>query len=204
MKAEKTSIGKFLMLLGALLLAAAIILTAYNLWDQSRAKKAAEESLGIIEQMTPEMPADSQFEKPLYELNPNMEMPVVTVDGVDYVGTVYIEQLSIKLPVISEWSYPNLKKAPCRYSGSVYKDSMVIAAHNYRGHFADLEEIQVGATIVFTDMEANEFLYRVVETEILQPSAVEEMISDECDLTLFTCTVSGRTRFTVRCERVEE
>ena len=28
---------------------------------------------------------------------------------------------------------------------------------------------------------------------------VEEMLSEEWDLTLFTCTYSGQTRFTVRC-----
>ena len=37
--------------------------------------------------------------------------------------------------------------------------------------------------------------------EILQPTAVEEMTSGDYDLTLFTCTYGGATRFTVRCLR---
>jgi sortase A len=32
---------------------------------------------------------------------------------------------------------------------------------------------------------------------------VEEMESDEWDLTLFTCTIGGKSRVTIRCERVQ-
>ena len=35
--------------------------------------------------------------------------------------------------------------------------------------------------------------------ETLMPTAVEEMESGDWDLTLFTCTVGGRTRVAVRC-----
>jgi len=40
--------------------------------------------------------------------------------------------------------------------------------------------------------------------ETLQPTAVEEMCSGDWDLTLFTCTLGGKFRVTVRCDRVEE
>ncbi len=203
MKLKRNSVGKAITAIGIILISAAIILTGYNLIDQSRAEKVAKESLEILEQITPDSPLDAEFEQPFYKLNPNMEMPVEEIDGIDYIGTLSIESLGIKLPVISSWSYLNLKKAPCRYYGSAYKNNMVIAAHNYRGHFADLEKIDVGATVNFTDAEANEFLYRVVATEVLSPSAIEDMTNGICDLTLFTCTVSGRTRFTVRCELIE-
>jgi sortase A len=35
--------------------------------------------------------------------------------------------------------------------------------------------------------------------EILSPFAVEEMTSGDWDMTLFTCTVGGQSRVTVRC-----
>lgn len=66
-----------------------------------------------------------------YILNPEMDMPTQEIDGQDYIGTLVIESLGLSLPIISEWSYPRLRIAPCRYAGSAYLDNMVIAAHNY-------------------------------------------------------------------------
>ena len=40
--------------------------------------------------------------------------------------------------------------------------------------------------------------------DILDHTAVEDMISGEYDLTLFTCTYGGENRVTVRCDRVVE
>ena len=44
----------------------------------------------------------------------------------------------------------------------------------------------------------------MVALEILQPTAVEEMTAGEFDLTLFTCTYGGKSRVTVRYDRVAE
>ena len=54
----------------------------------------------------------------------------------------------------------------------------------------------------FTDAVGNRFEYRVVLTETLMPNDVEEMKSGEFDLSLFTCTVGGSYRVTVRCDRL--
>lgn len=43
---------------------------------------------------------------PDYMLCPDMEMPVKTIEGVDYIGILTIPALELELPVISEWSYP--------------------------------------------------------------------------------------------------
>ncbi len=201
MKTDRKT-GKVFALIGTLLIIGAVALTLYNVFDQSRAEKAVVESVSVIEELTPEIPVDSEFDKPLYEIAPDMEMPVVTHENIDYIGTLYIDSLNLKLPIISEWSYPNLKKAPCRYTGSAYKDNMVLAAHNYQSHFGRLQSLGVGDSVVFLDVEGNEFRYSVTATEVLQPTAVEDMVSSDCDLTLFTCTLGGRTRFTVRCDKV--
>ena len=41
------------------------------------------------------------------------------------------------------------------------------------------------------------------EIERLRPTAVKEMTSGDWDLTLFTCTVGGQSRVTVRCEKLK-
>lgn len=52
-------------------------------------------------------------------------------------------------------------------------------------------------------MDGGIFSYKVVEINVLAPTAVEEMISGEYDLTLFTCTYSRKDRIAVRCEYME-
>ena len=41
------------------------------------------------------------------------------------------------------------------------------------------------------------------ETEVLAPTDIEGMESGDWDLTMFTCTIGGKSRVTVRCDRLE-
>jgi sortase A len=91
--------------------------------------------------------------------------------------------------------------APCRYSGSAYLSNLVIAGHNYSNHFGRLSDMKIGDEVKFIDVDGNEFDYRVGDIEILQPIAVDEMKNSDWDLTLFTCTIDGVNRITVRCEK---
>ncbi len=141
---------------------------------------------------------------PDYVLHPEMEMPTVEADGERYVGTLEIPVLSLTLPVISEWSYPRLKKSPCRFSGSAYMDDLIIIAHNDQTHFGLLKKLLPGDEVIFTDLAGNAFHYQVAETEILRPTQIDDLTETDYPLTLLTCTVGGRTRVTVRCDRVGE
>lgn len=185
---------------GVALLIGAIGLTVYNMWDDARAQKSAENVLAELEKKIP----DSVDETPNYKLNPDMEMPTEKIDGEEYIGTLSIPTLGLELPVMSEWNYDRLMIAPCRYTGSVYKNNMIIAAHNYTHHFGRLKKLSIGDPIKFKDVDGNIFEYSVTALEILQPTAVDEMKNDNYGLTLFTCTIGGRTRVTVRCEAVKQ
>ena len=130
-------------------------------------------------------------------------MPEITLedlDGAACIGVLEIPKIDLKLPVLSEWSYPLLKKAPCRYSGSAYLDNLVIAAHNYRTHFGKLKELEMGDEVIFTDAAGNRFEYKAAVVEALTPQSVEDMTSGEWALSLFTCTLDGKNRVTVRCD----
>ena len=205
--------------LGLLLVAAALFLTAYNLYDEHRAELAAGRAVAQLEIPLPvNAPAEAppegtaaqapanprEIEIPDYVLDPTREMPVRSIDGEDYIGMLEIPALDRTLPVISEWSYPRLKIAPCRYAGSAYLGNLIIAAHNYRSHFRNLKKLNEGDIVRFTDMDGNVFSYEVTLLEILQPNEADAMESGDWDLTLFTCTVGGKSRVTVRCKRIGE
>lgn len=208
-KKKKNWIGKIFTITGLLLFAAALALSVYNLWDGYRAEQSREKLLeeyrdknqNISDEREQAEESDGQI--PDYQLNPEMEMPEVMLeelDGAACIGVLEIPEIDLKLPVLSEWSYPLLKKAPCRYSGSAYLDNLVIAAHNYRTHFGKLKELEMGDEVIFTDAAGNRFEYKVAVVEALTPQSVEDMTSGEWALSLFTCTLDGKNRVTVRCD----
>ena len=191
--------------LGLLLIAAALFLSAYNEMASHEARNSAQQ---VIEQLCETLPTESTAGTeapavPEYLLDAGREMPVQTINGRDYIGVLSIPSLELELPVISQWDYPALKVAPCRYSGSLYQDNLIICAHNYASHFGKLKTLQPGDTVQFTDMDENVVTFRMVERETLGPTDVEGMEAGDWDLTLFTCTVGGQTRVTVRFVRVD-
>lgn len=193
----RRSFGLVLIIAGLLLISSSAVLVSYNFYTDSKAAEGIDEILS-------QLPNESeQSAQPDYISNPDMEMPIKTIDNIDYIGKISFPGLELQLPVISEWSYPNLRRAPCRYSGSAYLDNMVIAGHNYTSFFGPLRNMEIGDEVVFTDADGNVFIYEVVDMQILLPTAVEKMIAGDWDLTIFTCTVGGRTRFTIRCNRVD-
>lgn len=137
----------------------------------------------------------------LYERVPGMEMPGEKVNGHEYIGTLSIPSLGLKVPVQRNWSYENLSVSPCRYSGSAYADNLAIIAHTY--HFGKLSSLALDATVTFTDMENNVFRYVVREKNTISPNDANEIAHSGYDLTLVTCTISGTKRVAVYCERVK-
>lgn len=199
-----------LIVIGLLLVAAALFLTGYNVWDEWRAGCSVNQRVELLTWRVPPPPSPtpvnvpaSEVEIPDYILNPEKEMPTEEMDGQLYIGVLRIPALELELPVISEWSYPRLKLAPCRFYGSVYLDNMVIAAHNYPSHFGTLKNLSLGDAVYFTDMDGVVWQYEVVSLETLTPTDVDTMTAGDYDLTLFTCTIGGAGRVTVRCERVD-
>lgn len=212
--------GLLLITIGLLLIAAALFLVSYNLYDELRAEQAAKQAATQLDaylpaEAAPEAPTDPVEDQdplvrdertviPDYVLSPNMEMPVETINGIDFIGVLRIPALELELPIISEWNYPNLKSAPCRYSGSAYLNNLIICGHNYTSHFGSLKTLSDGDIATFTDIDGNVFIYKMVERETLNPTDIEGMESGNWDLTLFTCTVGGQSRVTIRFELEED
>ena len=195
--------GAFWIHLGLLLIAAALFLSAYNEMESHEARNSAQQ---VIAQMCQALPTETVAETeapaiPEYLLDADREMPVQTINGRDYIGVLTIPSLELELPVLSQWDYPALKVAPCRYSGSLYQDDLIICAHNYASHFGKLKNLRVGDTAIFTDMAENVVRFQLAAQETIQPEDLEAMEAGDWDLTLFTCTVGGQSRVTVRFVR---
>ena len=223
----KKHISKITVILGLLLIAAALGLILYNRWDSER---AGRESAMVLDALTgaivenaeaagdtiipggsgaqggSRIPGTSRRD-PIDDSENWGSKPMATeeIDGYDYIGVVEIPALDVFLPVMADWDYKRLTVSPCRFTGSYYTGDLVICAHNNTAHFGYLLYIDIGTDVYFTTVQGKTYHYQVSNREIVKPTALEDMITGEdWDLTLFTCTVGGQTRCAVRCVLMDD
>ncbi len=213
--------NKILIVGGLLLIAAALLLTMNNVLESKRAGKTADDLLERIEDMKASesnITAENN-EKDIKEADVQAEnaesaadvqnqsedeeiMPVISVDGLNCIGILRIPDLELALPVLNDLSDDLLKRAPCRYSGSIQDNNLVIAGHNYRAHFQKIKWMEAGQRVTFTDLSGNKYEYVVTAVEQIPGEDIEGMLAGDWDMTLFTCTTSRVARAAVRCRRV--
>lgn len=203
--------------IGTALLLAALFLVLFNLGQDRKSGEIAQKVLSELKAAITENSAEEAGESSEaliqddlfseYEAadkNENDEK-AVELDGNDYIGVIAVPSLKIELPVLSRWSYPNLKISPCRYKGTASEGNMIIAAHNYRSHFGRINELSGGEEITFTDANGEIYRYEVTLVEEIRGTDIESMefgFAESWDLTLFTCTLSGQSRVTVRAVKL--
>ena len=197
------------MVMGTALIFAALFLFLYN---QHEAAEAETARLALLPQLMDVIEENEDLEvapetytqpvgTPIEFLDPSaFEMTETEIDGYAYIGYLSIPKLELVLPIMADWDYTRLRIAPCRYTGSVRGEDLVLMAHNYASHFGGLSKLVEGDSIIFTDMDGVTTTYAVVAQDVLNPYAVEEMTSGDFDLTLFTCTYGGKSRVTVYCD----
>ena len=214
--------SKLMIIAGVLLLLCAGAWTVRNCLLQEQAETASKSSLEALVTQIPtpvvrepaqtpvtelEMTAIDRTEPlvvPDYLLNPGMDMPEQEVDDVAYIGYLELPALGLTLPVCSETTEWLLKLAPCRFSGSAYKNNLIIGAHNYTTHFGSLGSMKYGDAVTFTDVDGNVFQYEVIDFETLQPNQSEDLCAGDWDLTLYTCTFNIESRLVLRCAKLEQ
>lgn len=208
----KRKFGILFIIIGILLILAALLLIGYNRYESQSASKASQSVLAVMQNTVEETTVSSAVEDVYVDhIDPYdqdaaeiaAEMTEKEIDGEYYIGYLSIPILELELPVISEWSYPRLRIAPCRHFGSTKTDDLVIAAHNYESHFGKLKQLKAGDLLTFTDMNGEKILYEVQVVDVLQPTAVDAVKNSDFDLVLYTCTYGGESRVVVFCNRVK-
>ena len=210
----KSKVGIFCIVIGVLLLVGAAVLAMFNMRQDAAARDSAAAVMSQLVQQIRDNTADEPT-IPEGDVVPGLELQIpvdllteadkkmteVEIDGYAYIGYLSIPALNLELPIMSTWSYPQLKLSPCRYTGTLRGEDLVLMAHNYNNHFGRISQLIVGDSVSFTDMDGNTTRYTVVGTDILDPNAVEVVTAGEFDLTLFTCTYGGSNRVTVYCDK---
>ena len=204
---------------GIILILGAAGLCIYNIHENETAFRHSQEVMTELRELIPEpkpnvtqttsaaeVPSEDLFAPYENTSAPDEKMPAVVLYGEEYCGYITLPELGLELPVMNGWSYERLKSSPCCYSGTADGNDLIIAAHNYNSHFGRIKELSQGDEISFTGADGRKYLYRVEYTENIEGRDVERMFSGKAsdwDLTLFTCTLSGQSRVTVRASRTE-
>ena len=217
------AIGRLLIVTGALLLAAAVSLVVFNKLEDSSAKKSADKSLAVLKeyistqsepspvedgsrsQTGDESAAEKQETASAEEPEDTDGDQALEIDGEFYIGMLTIPKLGLELPVARNYSEANMDIAPSRWKGSLAGHDMMICGHNYSGFFLDLDKLEAGDQLVFTNLRGRQFFFTVSWTEMVSGWDTVTMLSgtESWDLTVFTCTWSGWSRVTVRAVRDE-
>lgn len=188
-------VGLFFIILGTLCLLSSIGLIIYNSIEEKNGEHCAST---LLKEMNQKINDNSIIDNPI-----ESEMKMIKIDEYESIGKLSIPVLELELPILNNWDYDKLKKAPCLYYGSYYEENFVIAAHNYQSHFGRLKELKEKDLILFRDVNGNTYYYEVVLIETLSKYASEQMITSGFDLSLYTCTPGGSNRVTVRCNRIK-
>lgn len=203
---KRKTYGRIVMLIGVVLILIALGIVAFNVYTQMEGEKQRFQVMEKLEKKIVENKDNPKPNETIVDKNERTANDCVILDGVAYIGYITIPSLDIKLPVSKEWDSGLLNVGACRYKGSTYQDNLVICAHNYFTYFAKIYKLASGDEVVFTDIYNEDIIYEVSNQEVIDGGDIDSMLKNEndWDLTMFTCTLSGRTRQTVRCVRKSE
>ena len=131
-------------------------------------------------------------------------------------GVITIPRLQLEMPIYMGATYKHMADGAAHLSQTSLpiggeNTNCVIAGHRGWGgasYFRDITELEAGDEVIITNLWG-ELRYTVVETKIIDPNDVEEILiqQDRELLTLLTChpyASGGKYRYVVYCERNQE
>lgn len=190
MKRRKFSLP---LLLGSCLILGSLCLV---LVGQLRARTGAGESREVVAQMETLLPERTVGVPGTY---PYADMPVLEIGGEDYVALLEVPAFGVTLPVTDGWEGRSLSRAPARFWGSAYDNTLVVGGSDDTRQFGFCDKIGHGAMVRLTDMTGARFTYTVCGIDRARHAESEWLMDAEYDLTLFCHDVLAMEYVAVRC-----
>ena len=186
------TIKKICIWLGAALLIATAIALIGWIWNvHSWAQKSADYAQTISAQIP--APQDAALEE-----RTNNAMPLLSIEGTDFVGILEMPRFGSALPVGANWG--KVSHYPCRFDGSAYDRTLQLGATTQKGQYDFYREISVGDSISFTDMEGNRYQYAVADIRYESHADQAALTKKDADLTLFIKNIYASEYIILFCD----
>ena len=184
---RKGKIGLVLTAAGALLILCAAVLLLCSIVSGKQAASQNAETVSKILSLLPDRTNGVTGDRT------DTKMPVMVINGQDYICLIEIPDSDVRLPVLSENTENRPNASPYRYGGTVSDGSLVIG-----GLPSDfLSGIETSGTVMLTDMNGSCYTYTV--TGIEHADKISETLSaGDDDLVLFTGNKWGLDYIVVR------
>lgn len=176
-KINKSLIPKICVLAGiALLIIGVLVLICWQ-WNITSSAQKSETYVNTLCNLIPEPQGAVPEERS------DNSMPILSIDGTDFIGILEMPQYELSVPVCADWG--RLTKYPCRYNGGIYDKTLQIGATSQKGQYDFYREISVGDTVIFTDVEGNRYTYAVKNLRFEKHADQTILNKEESSLTLF-------------------
>lgn len=149
---------------------------------QMRIHAGKQHSKHILEKLDGILP---ERKSGLLEMYLDSGMPVLEIDGEDYVCVIEIPSFDVTLPVADRWDSNKVFGSPARFFGSAYDGSLIIGGADISQQFGFCKEIELGTLVTVTDMTGTQFTYVVSDVDRAKHAETKWLMDAECDLTLF-------------------
>ena len=183
--------GRVCVLVGVcLLFIAALVLSLWQ-WRIHTSAQKTEECVRVMRNLMPE-PQSAALEE-----RRDNTMPILSLEGTDYVGILEIPRYGSALPVCAKWG--EVTKYPCRLDGSIYDRTIQLGGTSQKGQYDFYRELSAGDAVYFTDMEGNRYSYTVTDIRYEKHADQTALRREEAALTLFIKNIHAFEYIVVFC-----
>ena len=169
----------------SLLLTAALVLLGR--WGNDHCERLAAEMERLLPERSVGVPGSEDG------------MPVLQLDGEDFVALLEIPSCGMRLPVADAWDGSGIHGVPTRFCGSAYDHTLVIGGADDPRQFGFCDEIGHGEVVTVTDMTGAVFTYEVCRIDRSKTAEAQWLAKDGFDLTLFCRGLYSMEYIAVRC-----
>lgn len=151
----------------------------------------------VLQQLDALLPPDSPG---IPGSQPGLLMPVMELEGKDYVAVLEVPGYQITLPVAAQWDSFGLSRCPALFWGSAYDETLVIGGAGDARQFGFCSQIQPGDTVTVTDMTGTRFSYTVEKIDRASQAETPWLTQEDWSLTLFCRDGHTLEYIAVRCK----
>ncbi|MEE0830568.1 MAG: hypothetical protein UIM26_03790, partial [Longicatena sp.] len=101
--------SNILIVLGILMILAALGIFGYNQYEDQSVNRQNEVILETLEKK------QQEDKTALYRQYPNIPMPVVEIDGLNYIGTIKAPAIDLNTPVLATYDAATMEVTPALY-----------------------------------------------------------------------------------------